>query len=391
MDGKSTSRKPGRQAEMDSRRRKRTRQPPQRILVVRTDRLGDLILSFPVIEALRTAYPSSQIDVLVNPDAAPLARLQRSIRHVGIDGFHGLRGFFGLVRWLRQRSYDTVFHLYPRPRLALAAFLAPIPVRVGTKYRYYSLLFNCRIPLHRVGSAMHERDLNLLLLQALGIPTEGAEAGIEIPGEIRKETLELLRHLGIYARTPLVVLHPGSGGSSLNWPPESFGRLSKILVQAGFTVLVTGTAAERETVRTLLSTGDGGILDLSGRLDLVHLAALLQAVDLVVSNSTGPLHLADALGTHVVGLYSPFECALPDRWGPCHQRENVLVPAMPRCDRCKGTSCKDYNCMERISPEEVFQKILEIRSRSQEPWPKKAGLLEGMHMSSAIPEEEEIL
>ena len=390
MDGESTSRTPGRQAEKDSLFYKRTLQPLRRILVVRTDRLGDLILSFPVIEALRKAYPLSEIDLLVNPYAVPLARLQRSVRHVWADSYQGIRGFRDLVRWLRDRSYDSVFHLYPRPRLALATCMASIPARVGTRYRYYALLFNHRVPLHRKGSGMHERDLNLLLLQSQGIPTEGAEAGIEIPEQIRRETIELLQQMGIHAPEPLVVLHPGSGGSSLNWPPESFGRLASILVQAGFCVLVTGAKTEQETVRTVLSTGGGGIVDLSGRLDLAHLAALLQAVDLVVTNSTGPLHLADALGTQAVGLFSPFESALPDRWAPYHQRDNVLVPSIPRCGRCKGSRCEDYNCMERISPEEVFRKILEIRSKSRAPWPK-AGSLEGMHVPSAVPEEEEVL
>ncbi|MEW6440805.1 MAG: glycosyltransferase family 9 protein [bacterium] len=338
------------------------RQDARRILVIRTDRLGDLILSFPVIEALRAAYPRAEIDLLVSAYAAPLARLQRSVREVGVDGFPGVRGVPDLVRWLNLRSYDVALHLYPRPRLALSTFLARIPIRIGTRYRFYSSLFNLRVPLHRKDSGMHERDLNLLLLRPLGLSVTGAtlEAGIRVPEPARAEIRGLLRQEGLDAGRPLIALHPGSGGSSLNWPLESFGRLAKLLCGEGFAVLVTGTEEERESVRTVVAAAEGKPIDLAGRLDLVRLAALLECADLVVTNSTGPLHLADALGTRVLGLFSPFRSALPDRWGPYSQPAHVLLPPGAPCDRCRSDSCADASCMERIRPEEVMRKIHEI-------------------------------
>lgn len=337
---------------------------PRRLLVVRTDRLGDVVLSLPAVEALRRAYPSAAVDLLVRPYAAPLARLQRSVRRVHTDDLPGLRGLPALVSKLRRSGYDVVFHLHPCPRLALAAFLADIPVRIGTRYRFYAFLFNRRIALHRAASGLHERDLNLLLLEGAGVPAAGVETGIEVPDPAKFEVQRMLRESGLDKSRPVAVLHPGSGGSSLAWPPDRFADLARLLTRAGCLVLVTGSSQEKPLAAIVRSTAPRGILDLAGRLDLVQLAALLGQVDILVSNSTGPLHLADALGTRVVGLYSPFLGATPDRWAPYHQKENALVPQGPICPRCKGPRCSRYNCLAEISPQAVFDRVLSVLDQS---------------------------
>lgn len=337
----------------------------RRLLVARTDRLGDVVLSLPVVEALCRTYPSAAVDLLVRPYTAPLARLQRSARSVETDDLPGLKGLPALVRKLRRSEYDVIFHLYPRPRLALAAFLAGIPIRVGTRYRYYSFLFNRRIPLHRPDSGLHERDLNLLLLEGAGIPTASVEAGIQVPGRGRQEVVAILREKGLNKSRPTAVLHPGSGGSSLAWPPGHFARLASLLAHERFAVLVTGSVQEKPLARILRDAAPDNVLDLVGCLDLVQLAALLEQADIVVSNSTGPLHLADALGTKVVGLYSPFVGATPDRWAPYHQKENALLPPGPICPRCRGPRCSRYNCLAEISPQDVFEKVLAVLARSE--------------------------
>jgi len=337
---------------------------PQRLLVARTDRLGDVVLSLPAVEALRRAYPSAAVDLLVRPYTAPLARLQRSVRRVETDDLSGLRGLPALVSRLKRSGYDAVFHLHPCPRLALAAVLAGIPVRIGTRYRFYAFLFNRRIALHRAASGLHERDLNLLLLEGAGVPTDGVETGIEVPDPAKLEVQRMLCEAGLDKSRPVAVLHPGSGGSSLAWPPDRFAELARLLTEAGYPVVVTGSSWEKPLAQIVQSATPCGALDLAGRLDLVRLAALLEQADILVSNSTGPLHLADALGTRVVGLYSPFLGATPDRWAPYHQKENAILPQGPICPRCKGPRCSRYNCLAEISSQAVFDRVLSVLGQS---------------------------
>jgi len=323
--------------------------------------MGDLILSFPVVEALKLSLPEARIDMFVNPATAPLAKLQRHISSVIPNEYPGPKGFFELVRSLKARKYDLAIHLYARPVFAFAASLARIPVRAGTRYRYYAFCFNRRIKIHRKFQTEHERDLNLKLIEGLGIHTKNISSGIAVPETARADISALLLSRGITPDTrPFVVLHPGSGGSSLNWPPAHYGTLGEKLLSLGFPVVLTGTERDRPAVDHVnLHTGHR-VTDLSEKLTLVQLSALLSQASLVISNSTGPLHLADALGTKVIGLYSPFLYSSPVRWGPYGQPGNVLLPPERHCTRCTKDRCQAYNCMSSIQPERVLEKAKEL-------------------------------
>lgn len=337
--------------------------PGKKIILFRTDRLGDLILSFPAVEAIKLSIPEARIDLLTHASTAPLAALQENVFRVVPDIYHGPKGFRELVRSLKAEAYDAVVHLHPRPRLALATFLARIPVRVGTAYRYYSPLFNNRVRIHKKHMLMHERDLNLKLLETLGIPSNpDVTPGIRVPERALTNVRDLLSSMGIPPSAPFVVLHPGSGASSLNWPPEHYGSLGRAFIQMGVRVALTGTDGERPIVSEVQDRMGKGAVDLCGRLDLEHLAALLFRASLTISNSTGPLHLADALGRKVIGLYSPHFYSSPQRWGPYSQPENVFVPEGRICVRCPQHRCREFNCMKKIPPEAVLKRVKELFS-----------------------------
>ncbi len=333
----------------------------KKIVLFRTDRVGDLVLSLSAVEALKSRLPDARIDMVTSPATASLARLQPNISRVLPHVYRGPPGLVSLVRILAGSGYDMAVHLYPRPILALATFLARIPRRVGTAYRAYSPLFNKRIPVHRKTMIQHERELNLKLIEFLGIPSMEFDTGIRVQASARERIRDLLDRAGLGpAHPPFAVLHPGSGGSSLNWPVEHFAALGKGLASSGWPVVITGTEMDRPLTEQVLSgTGDRAI-NICGRLDLPHLAALLSTAALTVSNSTGPLHLADALGGRVIGLYSRHVFASPRRWGPWSQPENVFIPAGPPCRNCTRDRCREYNCMASIHPEEVLEKACKI-------------------------------
>jgi len=329
----------------------------KRIVLFRTDRLGDLILSLPVVEALKARLPETRIDLVTAPATTSLAALQPNVSRVVPHLYRGPAGLAALVRTLAGAGYAMAVHLYPRPLLSLAAFLARIPLRVGTAFRAYSPLFNLRVPVHRKTMTEHEAALNLALVSFLGIRPDGKPAaGLRVPEAARQRIRGLLaRELPASACRPVAVIHPGSGGSSLTWPPDHFAALGRGLAASGWSVLLTGTEADRPQVEPVHRRLGSRALNLCGRLDLPHLAALLSEAALTVSNSTGPLHLADALGGRVIGLYSRHLYDSPRRWGPWNQPENVFTPEGSACRSCTGGRCIQYNCMATIRPEDVLR------------------------------------
>ena len=334
----------------------------KRILIVRTDRIGDVVLSLPVVTALRRFRPDAHLSMLVQPAMRDLVKDHPDLDEVIEDGadFRRSAGFFRFVRRLRAGAYDTVLLLHPRPRLAWALFLAGIPLRVGTAYRAYSVLFNKRIREHRKTSTRHEAEYNLSLAAAIGADRTPVRFGLAVTESGRDEAASLLKKKRIQGKRPLVVIHPGSRGSALDWPPERFAALAdRLSAEKNATILVTGVESERDLINEFEDLCKQPVIPVVGELKLPGLIALLDSVDLVVANSTGPLHIAAAMGTRVFGLYPPLRPASVRRWGPWGQPENTITADFPECKRC-NRKCRDGNCMLTISVEAVWEKIVDL-------------------------------
>lgn len=270
----------------------------------------------------------------------------------------GLRGVRELGKKIRAFNFDTAIVLHPTFRLALSAWLAKIPRRVGTGYRFYSFLFTHKVYHHRKKSQKHECDLNLELAQAVGAKIENIKFKFFVPGDSHEKISKLLAQANILKEEKFVVLHPGSGGSALDWPLDCFGELGNRLVSDGFPVILTGSKAENKIVDRVISVNKN-MIRMDGQLSIKDLAALLQKASVVVANSTGPLHLAVALGTRVIGLYAPILACLPERWGPYRQTDSVFVPKVEMCRRCSPKNCREKDCMRLITVDEVYNKVVE--------------------------------
>ena len=333
-----------------------------RILVIRTDRIGDVLLSTPVLSVLREQDADSHIAALVSPYAAGVIEGHPALDEVVIDdqtGRHrGLRGFYLLVGDLRRKRFDAVLVLHPTARLALACRLAGITERVGTGYRAYGFLFNRKVFEHRKDARRHEVEYNLGMARALFDKAGNAAPEIHVPEEARHAVAHHMHRWGVLPNDPLVLLHPGSGGSARNWPAGSFAELAGRLSESGIRVVVTGSADERDLVDRVANTQSA--LKIAGELDIKELAALLQASSLCVTNSTGPMHIAAAVGTPTVALFCPITPCSPTRWGPYGEDHDVMMPEVPACPanhRCIETACPYFDCMERITVNEVFEAV----------------------------------
>jgi heptosyltransferase-3 len=341
------------------------------VLIVRTDHLGDMLLTLPVADAIKAAHPEWRVSVLASAANAEAARHHPHVDHVAVDPLEakgsGLRGVPALARQVRHLACDAAVVAHPTPRLALAVALAGVPVRIGTAYRAYSLLFNRRVRQHRRHPPWrHESRYNIELLQPLGITsTTAAQLHWQVGAEETAAIDALRRDRGLVE--PFVVLHPGNGKSAMNWAPRQYGDLGRRLVSRGARVAVTG-GTDEAALTAEVAASIGGV-DLGGRLTLSQLAALLRRCALYVGSATGPTHLAAAVGVPVLALYSPLRSSVPERWGPLGGRVRIMQPAVDLvCPKCLGARCPYYHCMERhLSVDDVeraAQRVLETVERS---------------------------
>jgi ADP-heptose:LPS heptosyltransferase len=246
-------------------------------------------------------------------------------------------------------------------------FRSGIPVRIGSGYRYYSSLFNRRVFEHRSDAKRHEVEYNLGLLKELDCTEPGTpEFFVDIPPGAKFRVQELLSSLGVSNAKEIVVIHPGTGGSAREWSVENFGRLATALLDGqDVQIVLTGVYGDEWKVAEIRRRTHDRAFSSVGKLTLKELAALLQSAALFVSNSTGPLHLAVAVGTPVIGIYSQLTAMSPARWGPYTDKKTVFVPDRPAdCSECKGKSVEQCACMERITVGDVYEAACAfLRSR----------------------------
>ncbi len=330
-----------------------------RIIISRTDSIGDVILTLPMAGILKEKYPDSEILFLGQDYVRPV--IEASIH---VDQFISWDSLKSLphteqVDWLRSLQADAIIHVFPRREIASLAKLAAIPIRIGTARRVYHLL-SCNRPLFysRTKSNLHEAQLNIKLLAPLGIKRVyslkeiykyyGLEKMYSLPEDISSLLSKDRFNL---------ILHPKTRGSAREWGLDNFERLINVLPMDRYKIFITGTDAEGEEMAQFLDRMEGKVTDLTGRLTLEQLISFINAADGLAAASTGPLHIAAALGKVAVGLYAPMRPIHPGRWAPLGERAGVIV-LDKECNKCaKGKIC---DCIRAIKPHEVAGKISEL-------------------------------
>ncbi len=331
----------------------------KRILLVRTDRLGDVILTLPMLPLIRRCFPDAYLAMLLRRYTGEIIEGNPHVDElIWYDDGSGLTRFGEMRKALKIKQFDAAIVVYPTLRLAWLMFRAGIPIRIGTGYRYYSFLFNKRVYEHRKDAQRHELEYNLNLLKAVGCNATGTpEFFIDIQPSTQAHVESVLTETGIDVNREIVVVHPGSGGSAREWSPESFGKLAAELVRDQHVqVVVTGLTAESMQISRVIEASGGVARSLAGKLTLKELAALARMASLFVANSTGPIHVAAAVGAPVIGLYPQHTPMSAKRWGPYTEKKVVFTPSQPvACADCTGNKGERCLCMESITVQEVHK------------------------------------
>ncbi|MBI2821682.1 MAG: lipopolysaccharide heptosyltransferase II [Acidobacteria bacterium] len=332
-------------------------------LIRATNWIGDSIMSLPAIKELRRLHPGASISVLARHWVADIYRVGNWVDEVIVMDrapWPGLRGLLHTARELRRRRFHCALLLQNAFEAALIARLARIPVRIGYNTDHRGFLLTCPIALQPNVLAMHQNFyyLNLLTASRLSPRQYGPglgyqpDATLQLSDEQKLAAQKLLESLKICARTPLVGLNPGAAyGPAKRWFPERYAAVADYLIDRwDAQVVVIGSAAETGIARQVQKSMRHSAILLSGRTTLLELMGLIEQCDLFLTNDSGPMHLAAALGRPLIALFGSTD---ERATGPVSDRAHVVHKPVD-CTPCFLRSCPiDLRCFKQISVDEV--------------------------------------
>ncbi len=299
---------------------------PARILVVKLDHLGDVLLATPVFANLRQAYPDAEIDALVGGWSRVVLADHADVDNVitynapvfsRTGAPTSLADTVRLYRQLRARRYDLMIDLRSDWRIVCFALLRVTPKRLSRAALQVASKFG-----RARFSGTHETTRNLDLLARIGVPTPVRTASFTLTAADKKWASDLLATLLPDTERPVVVIHPGSPIALKRWAPARYAELADRLIAEKRThVLFVGVEAERQIVADVQARMRGEAIPLVGETDFRELASILHVSDMFIGNDSGPMHLAAAVGTPTIGLYGPGD---PTRFAPAGEKCRTL-------------------------------------------------------------------
>lgn len=299
---------------------------PKKIVISRTDSIGDVALTLPVIGILRQKYPKVIIVFLCNTYTKPIVDTVDGVDEIWSWAELQEMGDGKQLAWLKSQNVDVFIHVFPRREIARLVRKANIPHRIGTSHRLFHILTcNHRINFTRKNSPLHEAQLNTKLLKPLGIdkvyPLSDLNSFVKCTNtaKLEDEFSALLQK-----NKTNIIFHPKSKGSALEWGVNNFIALAKALPLDKFQIFFTGTEDEAIYFRNELPS-QSNIIDLSGKMTLAQLISFIDKADTLVAGSTGPLHIAGLTNINAVGLYTSRRPLHPGRWQPLGKHVHIIV------------------------------------------------------------------
>ena len=331
----------------------------KRILVRGVNWVGDTVLTYPAVQQLKTLFPHSHLAILVS---SPLVDLWKTFPYVDeIIPFQKKKGIvsfwedLNISQSLNERNFDLAV-IFPRSfRSAFQIYLARIPIRIG--YQDEGRSFFLTHGIHRTKEILRSHRVHYFrkLTEPLGKIESFPSPRILLREEDRRWAEQRLRDLGIQNGGPLIGMNPGATfGLAKCWSPRRFGELGKRLCEKWkATLLLFGKEEERPIAKEILQNFENGGIDLTGKTRLLQLAALLERCRLLVTNDTGTMHIATAVGTSVVALFGSTDPSVTGPWGDGHVVVRKDVPCSPCLKRVCPT---DHQCMKLITVDEVLKE-----------------------------------
>lgn len=347
----------------------------RRILAIRLDNLGDVLVTTPAIHAIKTSFPAIKLSLLTSPVGAQVARLNPDVDEVIVyeapwmDPWlklpHNSKREQQVIAMIKERQFDgaIIFTSYHQSSLPAAylCYLADVPLRLAASIDGPGSLLTTR---HKHPELMmHEVERGLDLVNAIGLSTKTLDLVLKVPMKARENVYDFLSAQIVNPFRPLLVIHPGCSMPARTYPDDMYAQVIDLVIERlGATVVVTGTKDEQALVEHVLDkVGEqnrGAILTCAGTLPFPDFCALIEVADLMITNNTGPMHIAAAVKTPVVALFALTNP--PEQWGPWRVPHRQLYHDVS-CRICYNRICPyNHECLRMVTPRLVVDATEEL-------------------------------
>ncbi len=333
----------------------------KKILVFSVNWLGDVIFSSPVFYALREQYPQAEIICIAVPRVEEILRcipvIDRIIVYDEKGRHRSLIGKIKMAFQLRREKFDIAFLLRPSLTRAFLFFMAGIPVRVGyaTKKKRNFLTHPAAWPKEN----LHRSDQYLRVVESLSIRVKDRQCRMAVDRRAADFSQKFMDENNIADHDFFVILNPGGNWDLKRWPEENFARLADHLVQKFKAKIgICGSPGDIEIAKRIAAQSKYSVICFAGQTTLAELAAIFQKASLVISADSGPLHIANSVGTKTIGLFGPTH---PEVTGPRGPGKSVVLHPQIACNKnpCYQLDCKNNICMKGMTVTDVIQAIKE--------------------------------
>ncbi len=328
--------------------------PPKNCLIISTTGIGDTICGTPAIRALKEHFPRINICVLAKAGGAEIFRGNPLINRIFVLR-KGAANLFSLFRELRRGHFDTVVVFHATDRIIwLMAYLTGATEIIGSKRHSKEMDFVITQPVE-IPHNTHAIHARHLLIRELGVKSDSKKIELFIADQEKRHINTFLKECGISKDSFVIGFQPGAAKPYKRWPEKNFIKLGKMLSanRNNIRIIITGNNREKELAQKIAN--EISAISLAGKLTLFETSAAIERCNIFITNDTGPMHIAVALETPTIALFS---ATGEENIKPYRSIKVFTVISKPKpCEECISKACTEPVCMEQISPEEVFEVI----------------------------------
>lgn len=327
----------------------------KRIIVTFLMHLGDLILTTPFLYVLRRAAPGAHITYLVDEKLADIVRHNPNIDEVWTIDKKGkdnnIPSLLAMSSRISAGSFDVLINLHPNERCSFIDAFARVPLKLGASHFLFRTCFSPYIKLNRT---IHAADMYLDVLAKIGVKNL-KNNGLEVfPGDEDKTFVAgFWRSEQVKSEDKLIGFNIGSAVVTKRWAPERFAKVADTLAQEGYRTVFFGGTMDADMVQEAAALMQTKPIIATGKLKLGQLAAAMSRCSLIITNDSGPMHVAISQKVPIVAMYGPSHT---DLYGP-YTRKATVVRAVPPCDGCHKRMrhhCDDMRCMRELTVDQVL-------------------------------------
>ncbi|MCK9273525.1 MAG: lipopolysaccharide heptosyltransferase II [Syntrophales bacterium] len=336
------------------------------IIIRGTNWIGDVIMSLPAVSAIKGACPDARIAVLAKPWVADIYRLSPDVDEVIVfqsPGRHsGIHGKWRLARELRTHRFDAAILLQNAIEAAIIAVLAGIPVRAGYNTDGRGLLLTHSVKRRKGIQHLHQTQYYLEMVRACGFHFNPTEPVLSPAKEDLLKANRILDDVKIEKGEIIVGMAPGAAyGPAKMWYPDRYAALADMLIERKSSrVFLFGSASDKIQTETVKMHARNDLINLAGKTTLAEAIALMSRCDLFITNDSGLMHIAGALGIPLVAIFGSTN---PETTSPAGER-SVIIYKKVECSPCLKKSCPgDFRCMDLVCTEDVYECIEKMQLR----------------------------